>query len=215
MIITIGRQFGSWGLDIGKRLAEEYGVKLYDKEMLTIAAKESGLSEELFKTHDEKPTNSFLYSLVMDTYSLGYSAGTFADMPINHKVFLAQFDAIKKIASEGPCVMVGRCADYALEGYDNVINIFIYADMETRIRKVTEYHQANFNEVLSPAKAKDMIIKEDKKRANYYNYYTNKEWGDAKGYDLCLNSAKLGVEGCVKAIMEYVKIRNEFRGAKL
>ena len=94
MIITIGRQFGSWGLEVGRRLAKEYGVKLYDKEMLKIAAKDSGMSEELFKSHDEKPTNSFLYSLVMDTYSLGYSSGTFADMPINHKVCLAQFGAI-------------------------------------------------------------------------------------------------------------------------
>lgn len=215
MIITIGRQFGSWGLEVGRRLAEEYGVKLYDKEMLKIAAKNSGMSEELFKSHDEKPTNSFLYSLVMDTYSLGYSSGTFADMPINHKVFLAQFDAIKKIADQGPCVMVGRCADYALEGYDNVINIFIYADMDARIRKVKEYHEKNFHEVLTDAKAKDMIIKEDKRRASYYNYYTNKEWGDAKGYDLCINSAKLGIDGTVEAIKEYVKIRNEFKGAKL
>ena len=144
MIITIGRQFGSWGLEVGSRLAKEYGVKLYDKEMLKIAEKDSGMSEELFKSHDEKPTNSFLYSLVMDTYSLGYSSGTFADMPINHKVFLAQFDAIKKIASQGPCIMVGRCADYALEDFDNVINIFIYADMDARIRKVKEYHEKNF-----------------------------------------------------------------------
>lgn len=214
VIITIGRQFGSFGLDVGKRLAEDYGVKIYDKEMLKIAAKESGLSEELFKTHDEKPTNSFLYSLVMDTYSLGYSAGTFADMPLNHKVFLAQFDAIKKIADQGPCVIVGRCADYALEGYDNVINVFIYADMEARIRKVKEYHKKNYHEDLSDAKAKDMINKEDKKRASYYNYYTNKEWGDARGYDLCINSAKLGVEGTVKAIKEYVKLRNEFKDDK-
>lgn len=115
MIITIGRQYGSAGLEIGKKLAEELGVNLYDKEMLKRAAKESGLCEELFETHDEKPTNSFLYSLVMDTYSLGYSSSSYADMPINHKVFLAQFDTIKKIAGEGPCVMVGRCADYALE----------------------------------------------------------------------------------------------------
>lgn len=215
MIITIGRQFGSWGLEIGKRIAEDYGVKLYDKEMLKVAAKESGMSEELFKTHDEKPTNSFLYSLVMDTYSLGYSSGTFVDMPINHKVFLAQFDAIKKIADEGPCVIVGRCADYALEEYDNVVNVFIYADMDARIRKVVEYREKEFHEKISDAKAKDMIIKEDKRRASYYNYYTNKEWGDAKGYDLCINSGKLGVEGTVKAIKEYVKIRNEFRGAKL
>jgi len=209
MIITIGRQYGSAGLEIGKKLAEELGVNLYDKEMLKRAAKESGLCEELFETHDEKPTNSFLYSLVMDTYSLGYSSSSYADMPINHKVFLAQFDAIKKIANEGPCVMVGRCADYALEDYKNVINVFIYADMDQRIRRIAQKYD------LTDAKAKDIIIKTDKKRASYYNYYTNKEWGDAKGYDLCLNSGKLGVYGTVKAIIEYMKIRNGVENPKL
>ena len=202
-IITIGRQFGSAGLEIGKKVAKELGLELYDKEMLKRAAKESGLCEELFENHDEKPTNSFLYSLVMDTYSLGYSSSSYADMPINHKVFLAQFDTIKKIAGEGPCVMVGRCADYALEDYDNVMNVFIYADLDQRIRRVAR----EFN--LTDAKAKDIILKNDKKRASYYNYYTNKEWGNAKGYDLCLNSGKLGIDGTVRVIKEYMKIRKQ------
>ena len=135
-IITIGRQYGSGGKEIGHFVAEAFGIKLYDKEMLARAAKESGICEELFETHDEKPTNSFLYSLVMDTYSMGYAGNTYTEMPINHKVFLAQFDAIKKIADEGPCVLVGRCADYALESYPNVVSIFIRADMEDRIRRV-------------------------------------------------------------------------------
>lgn len=203
MIITIGRQYGSAGYEIGKKLAEDLGIQLYDKEMLKRAAKESGLCEELFETHDEKPTNSFLYSLVMDTYSLGYSSSSYADMPINHKVFLAQFDTIKKIAGEGSCVMVGRCADYALEDYDNVMNVFIYADLDQRIRRVAR----EFN--LTDAKAKDIILKNDKKRASYYNYYTNKEWGNAKGYDLCLNSGKLGIDGTVRVIKEYMKIRKQ------
>ena len=209
MIITIGRQYGSAGYEIGKKLAEDLGVQLYDKEMLKRAAKESGLCEELFESHDEKPTNSFLYSLVMDTYSLGYSSSSYADMPINHKVFLAQFDTIKKIAGEGPCVMDGRCADYALEDYDNVINVFIYADLEQRIRRVAR--ELN----LTDAKAKDIIIKNDKKRASYYNYYTNKEWGNAKGYDLCLNSGKLGIDGTVRVIKEYMEIKKQIEHPKL
>lgn len=208
-IITIGRQYGSAGHEIGEKVASALGVKLYDKEMLKRAAKESGFCEEIFETHDEKPTSSFLYSLVMDTYSLGYSAGSYADMPINHKIFLAQFDAIKKIADEGSCVMVGRCADYALEDYANVVNVFIYADLNQRIRRVARKYD------LTDAKAKDVIIKTDKKRASYYNYYTNKEWGNAKSYDLCLNSAKLGVDGTVKAILEYVKLRNTIENPKL
>ena len=209
MVITIGRQYGSAGLEIGKKLAEELGVQIYDKEMLKRAAKESGICEEIFETHDEKPTSSFLYSLVMDTYSLGYSSTGYADMPINHKVFIAQFDTIKRIASEGPCVLVGRCADYALEDRKDVINIFIYADMEHRIRRIARKYD------LTDAKAKDTIQKTDKKRAGYYNYYTNKEWGDAKGYDLCLNSAKLGIDGTVNAILEYLKIRSECNDSKI
>ena len=161
-IITIGRQFASGGQDIGEIIAKDLGIKIYDKEMLARAAKESGICEEIFETHDEKPTNSFLYSLVMDTYSMGYTGSTYTDMPINHKVFLAQFDAIKKIAEEGPCVLVGRCADYALENYDNVVSIFIRADLNDRIRRVAKHYDLPDN------KAKDMIIKTDKKRASYY-----------------------------------------------
>ena len=107
-------------------LAKDLGIKYYDKELLTAAAKESGMAQELFENHDEKPTNSFLYSLVMDTYSLGYSSGTFNEMPLNHKIFLAQFDTIKKIADKEPCVIVGRCADYALADYPNCVKVFIH-----------------------------------------------------------------------------------------
>lgn len=198
-IITIGRQFGSAGREIGYKVADYFGIKLYDKEMLARAAKESGICEEIFETHDEKPTNSFLYSLVMDTYSMGYSGGgTYSDMPINHKVFLAQFDAIKKIAEEGPCILVGRCADYALEDYKNVVNVFIHADLKDRIRRIARIYD------LTDAKAKDMIIKTDKKRASYYNYYTNKKWSDSDSYELCLSSSELGVEGTARMIEQYV-----------
>ena len=113
-IITIGRQFGSEGREIGEKLASDLKIPFYDKELLTRAAKESGFCEEMLQNHDERPTNSFLYNLVMDTYSFGYNSASYSDMPISHKVFLAQFDAIKKVADEGPCVIVGRCADYAL-----------------------------------------------------------------------------------------------------
>ena len=208
-IITIGRQFGSAGREIGEKVAQRLGIPFYDKELLSRAAKESGFCEEMLASHDERPTNSFLYNLVMDTYSFGYNSSSFVDMPISHKVFLAQFDTIKKIANEGPCVMVGRCADYALEGYDNVVNIFIYADLEARIRRVARIYD------LKDSKAKEIILKTDKKRASYYNYYTNKTWGDVKGYDLCLNSAKLGIGGTAKAIMDYIKLRDKIEKPKL
>ena len=200
-IITIGRQFGSGGREIGKRLADELGIEFYDKELLSRAAKDSKICKELFETHDEKPTNSFLYSLVMDTYSMGYAGNTYTEMPINHKVFLAQFDAIKKIADEGPCVLVGRCADYALESYKNVVSVFIHADLDARIRRIARIYN------LTDAKAKDLINKTDKKRASYYNYYTNKKWGEAASYELCLNSSELGVQGTAKAIEQYILLK--------
>ena len=199
-IITIGREYGSGGRQIGQEVAKYFGIKCYDKELLEHAANESGICKELFENHDERPTNSFLYSLVMDTYSFGYSSSGFTDMPMNHKVFLAQFDTIKKIADEGPCVIVGRCADYALESYPNVVSIFIRADMEDRIRRVATRLD------LTDAKAKDLINKTDKKRASYYNYYTNKKWGDAESYDICINSSKFGVDGCVKAIKDFLEL---------
>ncbi len=204
-IITIGREFGSAGREIGYKVAEAFGIKLYDKEMLARAAKESGICEEIFQSHDEKPTNSFLYSLVMDTYSMGYSGNTYTDMPINHKVFLAQFDAIKKIADEGPCILVGRCADYALESYKNVVSVFIHADLPSRIHRIARIYN------LTDAKAKDMIIKTDKKRASYYNYYTNKKWSDAESYELCLTSSELGIEGTAKAIIDYVNLKESVK----
>ena len=200
-IITIGREFGSAGREIGYKVAKEFGIKLYDKEMLARAAKESGICEEIFESHDEKPTSSFLYSLVMDTYSMGYSGNTYTDMPINHKVFLAQFDAIKKIADEGPCILVGRCADYALESYKNVVSVFIHADLDARIRRIARIYN------LTDAKAKDMILKTDKKRAGYYNYYTNKNMVRLKKLRTLLTSSELGIDGTANAIIDYVKLK--------
>ena len=200
-IITVGRQFGSGGREIGELVAQHYGIKCYDKELLSRAAKESGFCEEMIQNHDERPTNSFLYNLVMDTYSFGYNASSFVDMPISHKVFLAQFDTIKKIADEGPCVIVGRCADYALSDYDNVLNLFIYADEDAKIRRIKE----RFEDVKTDDQAKDMMNKKDKQRQSYYNYYSSKKWGRADSYDLCINSSKLGIEGTVKFIIQYIE----------
>jgi len=200
-IITIGREFGSGGQYVGEELAKRLGVKLYDKELLQQAAKESGFCEEIFENHDEKPTNSFLYSLVMDTYSAnGYSTASFLDMPLNHKVFLAQFETIKKLAERESCIIVGRCADYALADHPDCINVFIKADMDYRVKLVSKRSNLTEN------KAKDMIIKQDKQRASYYNYYTSKKWGDSKSYDLCLDAGKLGLEGCVEMILKFKEI---------
>ena len=204
-VITIGRQFGSAGREIGEKVAKHFGIKCYDKELLSRAAKESGFCEEMIENHDERPTNSFLYNLVMDTYSFGYNASSFIDMPISHKIFLAQFDTIKKMASESPCVIVGRCADYALSDYDNCINLFIYGNEDKKVKRIMEKYN------LTEGKAKEMINKKDKQRQSYYNYYSSKKWGRADSYDLCINSSLLGIEGTVKLIIQAIEDFEEQR----
>lgn len=200
-VITIGREFGSGGREIGMALAERLGIKCYDKELLALAAKESGLSEDLFINHDEKPTNSFLYSLVMDTYSMGYSTSSYIDMPLNQKVFMAQYESIKNLAQNESCIIVGRCADYALKDMPNCYTIFIKADIDAKIKRIMRIYN------ISEDKARDMIVKTNKKRANYYNFYSNKKWGDSRGYDLCIDSSELGIDGTVELIMSYVELR--------
>ncbi len=200
-VISIGREFGSGGRKIGFLLAEKLGVKCYDKELLSIAAKTSGMSEDLFETHDEKPTKSFLHTLVMDSYSMNYSANGFVELPMNHKIFLAQFETIKNIAKSESCVIVGRCADYALEENDYLTSIFIHAPLGKRIESVAK------NQSIDEEKAKDLILKTDKKRSNYYNYYTNRKWGDANNYQLSFDSSTIGYEKSVDFIMDFLNKR--------
>ena len=206
LLITIGRECGSGGLAIGQMLAEKLGIKAYDKELLLLAAEASGMSREILEHHDEKPTNSFLYSLVTDNYAGSYAGAGYFDMPITQRAFLAQFDTIKKLADQESCVIIGRCADYALADYPNVIRVFISGDEEDKIKYTSEY----FN-IPDRNKARDYMIKTDKKRSSYYNYYTNQKWGQAGTYDLCLNSSKLGFEGTVDAICDFVNRFEEKR----
>ncbi|MBE5976393.1 MAG: cytidylate kinase-like family protein [Paenibacillaceae bacterium] len=203
LVIAIGRQCGSSGKVIGEKVAAALGIKCYDKELLALAAKNSGLCEELFQSHDEKPTNSFLYSLVMDTYNVGLTSSGYMDMPINHKIFLAQFDTIKKLAEEESCVIVGRCADYALADDPNLVSVFITADDKDKIQSLKELYQ------IDDAKAKEVMVKTDKKRSSYYNYYSNKKWGDVRSYDLCINRSAIGVDGAVDMILKYIEVKGK------
>ena len=197
-VITIGREFGSGGREIAKRLSEKYGIPYYDKDLLARAAKDSGLCEEVLQNHDEVPTSSFLYNLVMDTYSFGYNSSAYVDMPVSHRVFLAQFDTIKKIAEEGPCIIVGRCADYALADRDNLVTVFIAGKMEVKVKRIMEKYD------LTESKAREMIMKKDKQRKSYYDYYSSKKWGNVDTYDLAVNSSVLGFDGTVELISEFV-----------
>lgn len=163
-------------------------------------------ARNFFEHHDERPTNSFLYSLVMDTYSMNGAASGYTEMPLNYKVFLAQFNAIKQIAKEGPCVMIGRCADYALADFDNCISIFVHADMDKRIKRIASKY------ALTEAKARDQILKTDKKRASYYNYYSDKKWGDGSSYNMCIDSGVCGIDGTVQLIKDFVALKEKIKG---
>jgi cytidylate kinase len=198
-IVTISRQFASGGRAIGEQLADRLGVKCYDKELISIAAKESGIDPEVFNEVDEKAANSLLYSLSMGLYSFGGSYGS-GQLPVNDKLYLLQHRIIRDIADQGPCVFVGRCADYVLKDRSDVVNIFICADMDYRIKRAVEQKEVKEN------KAEQVIIKTDKSRANYYNFYSGKKWGVSDNYDLCINRTGLSDSQVVSIIESYLAI---------
>ena len=201
VVITIGRQFGSGGRYVGRLLAEKLGVPFYDKELLSEAAKSSGICEEIFEEHDEKPTRSLLFSLVTGVQNHMSTGAFYMDMPLNHKIFLAQFDAIRRIAGEGSCVIVGRCADYVLRENPDAVSVFVKADMQSKIDRAVKYYG------IEADKAEDRIRKADKQRASYYNYYATATWGDVDNYDLVVDTGALGVEGAVELITKFLELR--------
>ncbi len=193
LIITIGRQYASGGHEIARELAELMEIKSYDKELINVASKESGLSEEILHAYDEKPTNSFLYSLSLGAYSFENSFGGSPTMPLVDKVFAVQSDIIKKIADEESCIFVGRCADSVLKNRKNVLSVFIHTDIERRIDRVCEFRGC------TRAEASEEIRKADKKRANYHNYFSDTKWGSATAYDLCIDS-RIGYKNVAQII---------------
>lgn len=200
-IITLGRQYGSGGRYVGKLLAEKLGIPFYDKELLTQAAKDSGINQELMENYDEKQGKNLFFSLIGGTQLRGDAGAFYTDMPLNHRIFLAQFDTIRRIAGEGPCVIVGRCADYVLRDQENVLNVFVKADTQQRIKRITRLYGAD------PIKAEEIIRKADKQRAAYYNYFATGTWGDVSNYDLCVDTGRLGINGCVELICKCIEIK--------
>ena len=201
-IITISRQFGSGGREIGKQLSERYNIPYYDKELIALAAKQSGYSEEVFAKADERATNSLLYSLLMGSYNMGGRIAAYNDMPINDKLFLIQADIIKEAAQKGPCVIVGRCGDYVRRDFEIGFHECIYADKASRIEHSVKLHG------MEPEKAPDILTKKDKQRANYYNFYTNKRWDDPANYHLMINSGIFGIDGSVDLIVNALEHLN-------
>jgi len=197
--ITIGRQFGSGGREIGKRLGELLGIKAYDNELLKMAADKKGIHPDYLRRVDEKANNSLLYTLAMGV-SMHRAGNTGVEMPINDKLFMAQTEVIKEIAERESAIFVGRCADYVLRHHPARLSFFIYSDYEARVARVMQEHDCPRKE------AEDLITKTDKSRVNYYNFYTGKKWGKFENYHLSVNSSLLGIEGTAQMIADIAKI---------
>lgn len=198
-IITIGRQFGSGGHEVGRRLAAELGLKLYDKELLKMVAQESNICEQVLEDYDEKPTGSLLYSIVMDVYP----AVNYVGNSLQQQIYQAQYDTIRRIGDKGGCVIVGRAADYILRDNPHMTSVFIHADNKFRVKRIMEY------EKISEDKALDMIAKADKKRASFYNFQTEKKWGHVTSYNLSLDTSDIGIDGCVTVIRNYMELKKK------
>lgn len=193
-VITIARQFGSRGREIGQKLAEALGYKYYDRDLISMAAEKSGMDKSVLGAADEKAANSLLYTLALGSSVYAHGVDNI-NVPLNDKLYIVQSNIIKDIYNGGEgAVIVGRCADYVLSEKENVLKVFISADFDNRVEVVS------IRSAVTEAKAKDMVIKTDKRRANYYNYYTGQKWGKIENYDLVINSSKCGIDGAVKVI---------------
>ena len=200
IIITIARQYGSGGREIGELVAKKLGIPLYDKELITEAANRGSLDEKVTKLADESAANSLLYTLAMGSNVLGTTMHFGYKMPLNDKLFILQSETIKEYAKAGSCVIIGRCADYVLRDEKNVFRIFVYGDLDHRQARVLERHTE-----IKPTQVVDVINKTDKRRATYYNFYTGNKWGKFDNYDILINSSTLGVEGSVQLICASIR----------
>ena len=203
ILITIARQVGSGGREVGELVAKNLGIDYHDKSLISMAAEKSGLSPEVLHNTDEKATPSFLYSIAMGGMGMvPFTHGMPYDTPINDRLFVLQSGIIEELAKDHSCVFIGRCADFVLRDFDNVLKVFIYASPEKRAETIAKRND------ISLAEARNLATKLDKKRSSYYGYYTSKKWGRSENYDLMIDTAKIGTEGAAKIIEEYVKLMN-------
>lgn len=194
-IITISRQYGSGGREIGKKLSEKLGIPFYDNKIIEEAAKESGLIEAFFEDTERHAGNSLLYALYRGTQADRFGTSL---LSVEDTVYLAQANVIRKVAAEGPCVIIGRCSDYILNGNKNLVKVFIHADMEFRKKRAIAIDN------ITPEKAESVILTKDKRRQNYYNFHSDTKWGIAKNYNLCIDSGCCGIDSVVEIIYTYV-----------
>lgn len=197
-IITISRQYGSGGREIGQKLSEQLGIPFYDNEIISRAAKDTGFSETAFETVEDKATNSLLYSIAMGMNVFSNQDVGFTGLSLDDRIFLAQSNVIRKVAEEGPCVIVGRCADYVLKDMENVVNVFIRADLDFRIQR-----SINIDKI-DPIHAAEAVSKKDKSRGNYYRYHAGEKWNNLFNYDLIVRSDLVGIDKSVECIKNYI-----------
>lgn len=201
-VVSIGRQYGSGGGEIGTKLAQKLGVHCYDKNILRMTSDQSGIKESYFHLADEKAGNKLLYKIInsmtpdVGTPSFG------ADMISADNLFRFQSEVIKKLAGEESCVIIGRCAGYVLEGQENLVRIFIYGDLDSRMKRIEE------KEYYASKDVKKNVKRIDRERADYYRYYTGRDWEDLGNYDLMLDSSNLGISGIIQVIEAYLKVKN-------
>lgn len=201
VVITIARQYGSGGRTVGQMLAKRLGIHYYDKELLRLASDDSGISEALFANADEKIKATSLFRIAKSAYNGELIPPESEDFTSTDNLFNYQAKIIRRLAQEEACVIIGRCADYVLKDYDNVISVFVHAPHDYCMKQAAQKHS------MSERELEKIINKTDKHRADYYKYHTGREWTDARNYDLCLNSARLGYDRCVEEIIAYAKVR--------
>lgn len=198
-VVSISRQFGSGGREIGRLLAEACQIPFYDSALITMAAEKSGMSKQVLENLDEKAASRFLYTIPSSIPTLGHASTTVYNMPLSDTLFLTQYEIIRQLAEKGPCVIVGRCSDYILKDHPNHLSVFIHAPEEVRAQRIAGYENISIKEALSH------ISKYDKERKKYHDYYAAGTWGNATFYDLTLNSALLGIDGTVRFIKKFVE----------
>lgn len=202
MVITIGREFGSGGKYIGEKLARELNIKLYDKRILTRVSEESGIDEELLKEVDEKQENSFWYTFAMNLYSSQDTIDSLTEVPTNERIFIEQCKVIEDLAEKEDCIIIGRCSNIVLKNKKDALNVFVYSsDFDFKVNRKMKY--GNYSD---RKEAENAIQKIDNERATYYNYFTNQKWGERQGYDLMIDTSKVGVEGAIHIIKEYIEL---------
>lgn len=200
LIITIARQYGSGGREIGERIAEILNIPIYDKLLITEAASKGNLNEEVLRKTDESAANSLLYTLAVGSNTLGAAMHFGYKMPLSDKLFILQSEVIREYAAKGSGVFIGRCADHVLRDEANILRVFVYGDLDHRQTRVAERHPE-----LKPSQIMDAINKTDKRRSTYYNFYTGNKWGKFDNYDLAINSSTLGIEGTAELICDFAK----------